>query len=47
MKYAQKRNNWILKILILIIIGIAILFAVCDCTPSPKDQEITIVYERS
>ncbi len=47
MKYYQKRKHWILKIVILVIIGVATLFAICDCSPSAKDQEVTITYERS
>ena len=47
MKYAEKRKHLITKVLILALIGVAVLFAVCDCTPKPQERQVSISFERN
>ena len=46
MKYYEKRKHLITKLLICLILGIFIFFAVCDCAPKSQPNQVTIVYER-
>ena len=47
MKYYEKRKHLISKIVLLAIVLAAVFFAICDCTPQQKTEEVTITYERS
>ena len=47
MKYYEKRKYLAVKIIVLILILIALFFALCDCTPSQREERLSITYERS
>ena len=46
MKYYEKRKHLITKIVLVVILGIIVFFAVCDCTPKSQLQEKEITFER-
>ena len=46
MKYYEKRRHLVTKIIVVAIVGIALFFALCDCTPKATQQQVTITYEK-
>jgi len=46
MKTTEKNNHLITKLVALILGAIATFFAICDFSPSEKEQEIVITHER-
>ncbi|MBQ4471939.1 MAG: hypothetical protein II942_01665 [Alphaproteobacteria bacterium] len=46
MKYAEKRKHLITKVIIALIIGTALLFAVYDCAPKSQERQVTVAFER-
>ncbi len=46
MKSTDKNNHIITKVVALILGAVATFFAICDFSPSEKEQEIVITHER-
>ena len=44
MKYYERRKHLITKIVIALIIGIALFFALCDCAPKTTSQQVTLTF---
>ncbi len=44
--YEKKHKHLITKIIIIILVGFALFFALCDCTPKATSQQVVITYEK-
>ena len=46
MKYYEKRKHLITKIVVLLLIATGLFFALCDCAPKQKTNEVVVTFEK-
>ena len=46
MKYYEKRKHLITKIVLGACVVGLLFFALCDCAPTPKTNEVVVTFER-
>ena len=46
MKYYEKRKHLFIKISVAIVVGLALFFALCDCSPKATHNEVTVTFQK-